>query len=54
MDRFELTVDEILEATRGKFICGPLCSFSGVSTDTRTMGVHQLFIHANGKKLQWT
>ena len=49
MDNFEISVDEVLSATPGKMICGPLCTFSGISTDTRLLGHGQLFVAIPGK-----
>ena len=48
MERFEITVDEILKVLKGELLSGTLCSFFGVSTDTRLMGPRQLFFAIKG------
>ncbi len=48
MERFEITVDEVLEATGGKMLDGCLCTFFGIATDTRAMGPGQLFVALKG------
>ncbi|MFA4985746.1 MAG: UDP-N-acetylmuramoyl-tripeptide--D-alanyl-D-alanine ligase [Candidatus Brocadiia bacterium] len=49
MERFELSVKEILECTKGSLEQGTLCTFSGVSTDTRMIGPGQLYVAIKGK-----
>ncbi|MDZ7814718.1 MAG: Mur ligase domain-containing protein [Planctomycetota bacterium] len=48
-DRFEISVDDVLKTTKGEHLCGPLCSFNGIATDTRMMGQGQLFIPLTGE-----
>jgi len=45
------TLDEILQATKGKLLRGnPRTSFSGISTDSRTIGAGELFVALKGER----